>query len=100
MLPRALARLVVRRLAEDAAARLCARAPGRLDDILELGDGALDLGDGVRAVVDDGRAADGADPPCLPRPDALGMRSADVGEILVQADDLQRRVRTSAPRSP
>jgi len=50
-LPRALARLVVRRLAEAAAGGLCARAPGRLDDILALGDGALDLGDGARAVV-------------------------------------------------
>jgi tRNA(Ile)-lysidine synthase len=53
-LPPALARLVLRRLAEDAAGRLCARAPGRLDDILVLGDGALDLGDGARAVVEDG----------------------------------------------
>jgi len=50
-LPPALARLVVRRLAEDAAGRLCARAAGRLEDILALGDGALDLGDGARAVV-------------------------------------------------
>ena len=50
-LPPALARLVVRRLAEDAAGRLCARAPGRLREILALGDGALDLGDGARAVV-------------------------------------------------
>ncbi|HWC25909.1 MAG TPA: tRNA lysidine(34) synthetase TilS [Solirubrobacteraceae bacterium] len=50
-LPPALARLVVRRLAEDAAGRLCARAPGRLGEILALGDGALDLGDGARAVV-------------------------------------------------
>jgi tRNA(Ile)-lysidine synthase len=50
-LPRALARLVVRRLAEDAAGALCARPPARLDDILALGDGALDVGDGVRAVV-------------------------------------------------
>lgn len=54
LLPRALARLVVRRLAEDVAGRLCARAPGRLDDILALSSGALDLGDGVRAVVEDG----------------------------------------------
>ena len=53
-LPRALARLIVRRLAEDAAGRLCARAPGRLDDILALGDGALDVGDGVRVVVERG----------------------------------------------
>ncbi len=50
----ALARLVLRRLAEDVAGRLCARAPGRLADVLALGDGALDLGDGARAVVADG----------------------------------------------
>jgi tRNA(Ile)-lysidine synthase len=53
-LPRALARLVVRRLAEAATGELCARAPGRLDEILALGDGALDLGAGARAVVDGG----------------------------------------------
>jgi tRNA(Ile)-lysidine synthase len=53
-LPRALARLVVRRLAEQATGELCARAPGRLDEILALGDGALDLGAGARAVVDGG----------------------------------------------
>jgi len=53
-LPPALARLVVRRLAEDAAGRLCARAATRLADILRLGDGALDLGDGARAVVESG----------------------------------------------
>jgi tRNA(Ile)-lysidine synthase len=50
-LPPALARLVLRRLAEDAAGRLCARAPARLGDVLALEDGALDLGDGARAVV-------------------------------------------------
>lgn len=53
-LPPALARLVVRRLAEDAAGGLCARAPRRLAELLALGDGALDLGDGVRAVVEAG----------------------------------------------
>jgi tRNA(Ile)-lysidine synthase len=54
-LPTALARLVVRRLAEDATGALCARAAARLDDILALGDsGALDVGDGARAVVDGG----------------------------------------------
>lgn len=60
-LPPALARLVVRRLAEDAAGGLCARAPARLPDILALADardrgGAamLDVGDGARAVVEDG----------------------------------------------
>ncbi len=62
-LPAAVARLVVRRLAEDATGRLCARAPGRLDDLLELGaDGPggrggprfLDLGDGARAEIRSG----------------------------------------------
>ena len=54
-LPPALARLVVRRLAERATGDLCARAATRLDDILGLGDaGALDVGDGARAVVEGG----------------------------------------------
>lgn len=62
-LPRAVARLVLRRLAEDLTGRLCARAPGRLDDLLELGGQrpakpggawALDLGDGARAEIRDG----------------------------------------------
>jgi tRNA(Ile)-lysidine synthase len=54
-MPVALARLVVRRLAEAATGGLCARAAGRLDDILALGDaGALDVGDGARAVVEGG----------------------------------------------
>jgi tRNA(Ile)-lysidine synthase len=52
-LPPALARLVVRRLAEAATGRLCGRAGRRLDDVLAL-DGALDVGDGARAVVCDG----------------------------------------------
>ena len=51
MLPPALARLVVRRLAEDTAGRLCPRAPGRLAELLALRDGALDVGEGVRAVI-------------------------------------------------
>ncbi len=54
-LPAALARLVVRRLAEDATGAFCARAPARLDDVLALGvAGTLDLGDGARAVVEAG----------------------------------------------
>lgn len=55
-LPRALARLVVRRLAEDAAGGLCPRAAARLDDLLALDPrrAALDVGDGARAVVEDG----------------------------------------------
>jgi tRNA(Ile)-lysidine synthase len=51
VLPPALARLVVRRLAEDATGRLCPRAPARLGELLQLGDGALDVGEGVRAIV-------------------------------------------------
>ncbi len=54
VLPRALARLVVRRLAEEATGGLCSRAAGRLDDVLALGDGALDVGDGARVEVRDG----------------------------------------------
>ena len=54
VLPPALARLVVRRLAEDAAGRLCPRAPGRLAELLALRDGALVVGEGVRAVVSGG----------------------------------------------
>ncbi len=54
ILPPALARLVVRRLAEDAAGRLCPRAPGRLPELIALRDGALDVGEGVRAVVSGG----------------------------------------------
>ncbi|WP_445149147.1 tRNA lysidine(34) synthetase TilS [Baekduia sp. Peel2402] len=51
-LPPALGRLVLRRLAEDAIAAPCARAAGRLGEVLALGDeGALDLGDGARAIV-------------------------------------------------
>ena len=53
-LPPALARLVLRRLAEDAVGGLCARAASRLDDVLALGDGALDVGDGARVVVSGG----------------------------------------------
>ena len=54
-LPPALARLIVRRLAEVATGQLCARAATRLDEILALGEaGALDVGDGARAVVEAG----------------------------------------------
>lgn len=56
-LPPALARLVVRRLAEDATGGLCPRASSRLSDVLALaagGDAMLDLGEGARAVVESG----------------------------------------------
>lgn len=72
-LPAALARLVVRRLAEDAAGRLCARAPARLDDILALGDGALDLGDGARAVVSGGLLRVEPTPPGRSAPTPAGQ---------------------------
>jgi tRNA(Ile)-lysidine synthase len=66
-LPPALARLVVRRLAEEATGGLCPRASGRLEDIFGLGDvGALDVGDGARAVVEGGVLRFEATPP-LPR---------------------------------
>jgi len=55
-LPAALARLVVRRLAEDATGRSGARSATRLHDVLALdpAGAALDLGDGARAQVRDG----------------------------------------------
>jgi len=67
-LPPALGRLVLRRLAEDATGRLCARAATRLDEVLALGDdGALDLGDGARAIVQRGVLRVGRTPDLAPR---------------------------------
>ena len=52
ILPPALGRLIVRRLAEDAVGSLCPRVSARYEEVLELDDDAmLDLGDGARAVV-------------------------------------------------
>lgn len=52
ILPPALGRLVVRRLAEDVVGALCPRVSARFEELLDLGDHAmLDLGDGARAVV-------------------------------------------------
>lgn len=52
VLPPALGRLVLRRLAEDAVGGLCPRVSARFEEVLELSDHAmLDLGDGARAVV-------------------------------------------------
>lgn len=70
-LPRALARLVVRRLAEDATGAPCPRAAGRLDDLLALGAGAIDVGDGARAEVRDGVLRVVPTPP-LPAPGRPG----------------------------
>jgi tRNA(Ile)-lysidine synthase len=66
-LPPALGRLVLRRLAEDSTGRLCARAATRLDEVLALGDGALDLGDGARAIVQRGVLRVGRTPGRAPR---------------------------------
>ncbi|MCW2991058.1 MAG: tilS [Solirubrobacterales bacterium] len=55
ILPLALGRLVLRRLAEDAVGSLCPRVSARFQEVLELSDHAmLDLGDGARAVVSGG----------------------------------------------
>jgi tRNA(Ile)-lysidine synthase len=63
-LPPALARLIVRRLAEAATGGLCGRVSGRLEEILALrDDGALDVGDGARAVVSRGVLRFEATPP-------------------------------------
>jgi tRNA(Ile)-lysidine synthase len=63
-LPAALGRLVVRELAEAAiGGRPCPRAAARVPEILALGDGALDVGDGARAVVRDGMLRFGRTPP-------------------------------------
>ena len=79
-LPPALARLIVRRLAEAATGGLCARAPARLDDILALGDdGALDVGDGARAVVSGGVLRFEATPPLVLRRAARARRSTEAG---------------------
>jgi tRNA(Ile)-lysidine synthase len=75
-LPPALARLVVRRLAEDASGRLCARAAARLPDVLALGDGALDLGDGARAIVAGGVLRVEPTPPGRSAPAPLPARVA------------------------
>jgi tRNA(Ile)-lysidine synthase len=59
--------LVLRRLAEDRTGRLCARAATRLGEVLALGDGALDLGDGARAIVEGGVLRVGRTPERAPR---------------------------------
>ncbi|UTI65802.1 tRNA lysidine(34) synthetase TilS [Paraconexibacter antarcticus] len=71
-LPVALARLVVRELAERAiGGRPCPRAAARLPELLELGDGALDVGDGARALVAGGVLRFGRTPPRPARGDTV-----------------------------
>jgi tRNA(Ile)-lysidine synthase len=53
-LPPALARLILRRLAEAATGRSGARTAARLDEVLTLSDGALDAGDGARVELRNG----------------------------------------------
>jgi tRNA(Ile)-lysidine synthase len=50
-LPAALAKLILRRLAEASTGRSGARTAARLDEVLALGEGALDTGDGARVEV-------------------------------------------------
>jgi tRNA(Ile)-lysidine synthase len=116
-LPPALARLVVRRLAEAATGRLCPRAAARLGDLLSLQDGALDVGDGARAVTEEGVLRFERTPPLPTRPQGRRRRPMaepepgprrqatrhrlprlmaepqPIGDVLVDAETLQRRVR-------
>jgi tRNA(Ile)-lysidine synthase len=77
-LPPAVGRLVVRRLAENAAGRLVPQAAARAPELLRLGDAggsaALDLGGGLRALVEYGVlrfAAGAAEPAPSPVPLAV-----------------------------
>jgi tRNA(Ile)-lysidine synthase len=75
-LPPALRRLVLRRLAEDAAGELAPAAAGRADELMALAQqpegGALDLGGGLRAVAEGGRLRFAAGPPPQP-PEAVAL---------------------------
>ena len=73
----------------------CARAAGRLGEVLALGEeGALDLGDGARAIVRGGVVSVGRTPARDRSTSVPGlMRDPQIGEILVQPDDLKRKVR-------
>jgi tRNA(Ile)-lysidine synthase len=70
LLPAALCRLVVRRLAERAAGAPVPQAAARLDEILALapdgGSAALDIGTGTRATVAEGVLSFGPTPPLAP----------------------------------
>ena len=101
-LPPALARLAVQALADRAAPGGAAPAIGhRTAEMLELREGgALDVGGGMRATVRGGALRFmRSEGPAAPHPRAAPrrmppvLRDTDIGEILVQPDDLQRRVR-------
>jgi len=91
-LPPALQRLAIQRLAGDGPA-----IGHRTGEILALPEGgALDVGGGLRAEIRSGTLRFGASTGrAAPRPRRMPgvLRDSDIGEILVQADDLQHRVR-------
>ncbi len=93
VLPPALARLVVRRLAEDAAGRLCPRAPGRLRRADRAARRRARRGRGRPRGGLRREAAHGADAAARSHLTFGQMRDPAVGEILVQPDELARRVR-------
>jgi len=62
-MPTALARLALRAIAERAVGASCPRVAARLDDVLALADGSLDLGDGVRVTVAGDRVTASPTPP-------------------------------------
>jgi tRNA(Ile)-lysidine synthase len=76
-LPPALARLVLRRLAEDAAGRPAPQAAERLAELLALtaapGSAQLSLGGGLRAVSEYGALRFAAAPPAAPAAVALSV---------------------------
>jgi hypoxanthine phosphoribosyltransferase len=95
-LPPALARLVVQRLADAAAGGPAAGVARRTPEIAAMsgrGRSALDLPRGVRATADAGVVRFGLTPHA-PHLHTLGRVSDDpaIGEILVGAEDLRRRV--------
>lgn len=71
-LPVAIQRIVLRRMAEAASGRGCPRAGARLEQVLALGEGAIDLGDGARVVVTAAEIA------CVPTPAAPSGRGASL----------------------
>ena len=112
-MPAALARLVVVRLAEDAAGTYVPQAGARVQEILALGRrggrAELHVGGQAGAVIDRGvlemiklpprDAGARSCPPPLRRLDSLRVATParvpgepELGEVLVSAEDLQRRV--------
>jgi tRNA(Ile)-lysidine synthase len=107
-LPPALRRLVVQRLADAAAGGPAAGVGRRADDVAAMADrgrAALDLPSGVRASAENGILRFGRTPPRRMTQSGPQIRApklhpvsddAAIGEILVPAEDLTRRVRELA----